>query len=172
MNTILETERLLFRPFTESDTPFIIELLNTEGWVKNIGDRNVKTEEQASQYLINGPIKSYADNGFGLSLVTLKDGTPVAMCGLIKRDTLPQPDIGYAFLPAYAGKGYAYEIASAVLQYAFTILKQEKILAITLPENTNSVKLLVKLGMQFEKTFTDATTNELLAMYGISNKVI
>ncbi|MES2849338.1 MAG: GNAT family N-acetyltransferase [Bacteroidota bacterium] len=170
MNITLQTERLQLRQFTQNDTQFIIELLNTEGWIKNIGDRNIKTEEQARQYLINGPIKSYADNGFGLSLVTLKDATPVAMCGLIKRESLPQPDIGYAFLPAYEGKGYAYEIASAVLQYAFTVLKQEKILAITLPENTNSVKLLLKLGMQFEKTFTDATTNELLAMYGISNR--
>ena len=169
MNIILETERLLFREFTINDTPFIIELLNTEGWIKNIGDRNIKTMVDAEQYLLNGPIKSYATNGFGLSCVTLKDGTPIGMCGLIKRDSLPHIDIGYAFLPAYAGKGYAFEITSDVLRYAFNTLKQEKILAITLPGNTDSVKLIKKLGMQFEKTFTDATTNEILAMYGIYN---
>jgi len=167
---ILQTERLFIRHLTVSDTPFIIELLNSEGWIKNIGDRNVKTAEQARQYLINGPIQSYAHNGFGLYLAALQNGNvPVGMCGLIKREYLAHPDIGYAFLPQYTGKGYAYEIAGAVLGYAFAVLKQEKILAITLPGNTASVKLLQKLGMQYEETFVDEKYNETLDRYGIKN---
>lgn len=171
MNTILQTERLLLRQFTLSDTAFIIELLNTEDWIKYIGDRNIKTEEQAKQYLTNGPIKSYAANGFGLCLVALKDGTPTGLCGLIKRDHLPHPDIGYAFLPQYTGSGYAFEIANAVLQHAFSELKKEKIIAITLPENKNSVKLLEKLGMKYEETFVDTTHNETLAVYSIKHNI-
>ena len=169
---LLQTEHLFIRQLTLADTPFIIELLNSEGWIKYIGDRNVKTAEQARQYLINGPVKSYADNGFGLYLAALKSsGTPVGMCGLIKRDYLPHIDIGYALLPQYMGKGYAYETATAVLGYAFGVLKQEKILAITLPENTASVKLLQKLGMQYGETFADEKSNEKLARYGISKKL-
>jgi len=168
--TILETERLILRQLTIRDTPFIIELLNTEGWLKFIGDRNVKTAEQARQYLINGPLKSYADNGFGLYMVCLKASrTPVGMCGLIKRNYLPHPDIGYAFLPGATGNGYAFEIAKAVLQFAFKELKAERILAITLPENETSVKLLKKLGMQLEEEFTDPVSKETLERYSISN---
>jgi RimJ/RimL family protein N-acetyltransferase len=169
-NYILQTERLLLRQLTLTDTPFIIELLNTEGWIKYIGDRNVKTAEQARQYLSNGPIKSYADNGFGLYMVALQNNhIPIGMCGLIKRDYLPHPDIGYAFLPQYAGQGYAFEAAKAVLQYAFNHLQKEKILAITLADNASSVKLLQKLGMQYEEDFIDEKSNETLARYGISH---
>ncbi len=166
---ILQTERLTLRLLTLNDTPFIIELLNTEGWLKYIGDRNIKTAEQAKQYLLNGPLKSYADNGFGLYMVTLKkSNTPVGMCGLIKRDYLPAPDIGYAFLPGFTGKGYAYEIAKAVLQFAFNDLKKDKLLAITLPENKSSVSLLLKLGMQFEERFVDEKSKDTLDRYGIT----
>jgi len=170
---ILQTERLILCQLTLTDTPFIIELLNTKGWLKYIGDRNVKTAEQARQYLINGPLKSYADNGFGLYLVMLKSShTPIGLCGLIKRTYLPNPDIGYAFLPAYAGSGYAVEIATAVIQFAFKELKLEKILAITLPENERSVKLLLKLGMQLEERLVDEKSNETLDRYSIVSKPV
>lgn len=169
-NQVLQTERLTLRQLILTDTPFIIELLNTEGWIKYIGERNVKNADQARQYLINGPIKSYEENGFGLCAVTLKNtNIPIGMCGLIKRDYLPHPDIGYAFLPQYNGQGYAFEITKAVLQHAFTELKKEKILAITLPENKNSVKLLHKLGMKYEEIFVDEKSNETLERYGILN---
>lgn len=167
---ILQTERLILRQLTLTDTPFIIELLNTEGWIKYIGDRNVKTAEQARQYLSNGPVKSYAANGFGLYLVALKDKqVPIGMCGLIKRDYLPHADIGYALLPQYAGKGYAFEIAKAVVGFAFNDLKMQHLLAITLPENNGSVKLLQKLGMVFEERFIDEKYNETLDRYGLKN---
>lgn len=170
---LLETERLILRQLTLTDTPFIIELLNTEGWIKYIGDRNVKTADQAREYLINGPIKSYADNGFALGLVLLKaNSSPIGMCGLLKRTYLLYPDIGYAFLPQYTGNGYAIEIATAILNHAFTQLKKEKILAITLPENTASVKLLEKLGMKYEGSFEDEKNNETLERFGICNYAI
>src|SRR5690348_11717563 len=99
MKKILETERLVLREFDLDDTPFIIELLNSPGWLKYIGDRHVKTDDDAKRYLQNGPMKSYADNGFGLCMVMLTDGTPVGMCGIINRADLEHPDIGFAFLP-------------------------------------------------------------------------
>jgi RimJ/RimL family protein N-acetyltransferase len=152
MKYILETERLKLREFTLADKLFIIELVNSPGWVKFIGDRNIKTEEQAEAYLENGPMNSYNKYGFGLSLVEIKDSMqPIGMCGLLKRADLDHPDIGFAFLPEFTGKGYAYEMAAATLSHAKKVLNHELILAITLPENKNSIKLLEKIGMTFSK---------------------
>src|SRR5215213_5568163 len=130
MDYILETERLSLREFTLVDAKFIVELLNSPGWLQFIGDRYVKTEEKAESYLQNGPIKSYHENGFGLSMVELKENrTAIGMCGIIKRDSLETPDIGFAFLPQYEGKGYAFEIADATLSYAKNNLAIAKISA-------------------------------------------
>jgi len=159
---ILETKRLRLREFTLSDSPFIIELLNSPEWIEYIGDKNVRTETQAIEYLQNGPLKSYAQNGYGLFLVETKDGLPIGMCGIIKRDSLENPDIGFAFLKDFTGKGYAYEIASATLAHAINELKISKISAITLPHNTRSVRLLEKIGMKFIKSFPSQTGEELL----------
>jgi RimJ/RimL family protein N-acetyltransferase len=152
MKYILETTRLKLREFTLADKLFIIELVNSPGWIKFIGDRNIRTEEQAAAYLENGPINSYKKYGFGLSLVELKDSLePIGMCGLLKRADLDHPDIGFAFLPEFTGKGYACEIATATLAHAKNVLNHELILAITLPENKSSIKLLEKIGMTFIK---------------------
>lgn len=152
MQNILETERLLLRQFTLDDSPFILKLLNTDTWLRFIGDRKIKSVEDASQYLLSGPIKSYQTNGFGLSLVALKEsGEPVGMCGILKRDTLYAPDIGYALLPEYEGHGYAFEIAKSTLDYALQTLHMPQILAITKADNERSVKLLHKLNFKFEK---------------------
>jgi RimJ/RimL family protein N-acetyltransferase len=168
---IIATERLLLRPFTLENSDFILELLNTEGWIKYIGDRNVKTTEQAREYLENGPLKSYQTNGFGLSLVQLKaNNKPIGMCGLIKRDYLDHPDIGFAFLPNYTGKGYAYEVAKRTIQYAMNELQKENILAITLPENSSSIRLLVKLGFKYDKNFITKDTNEELLLYSLNKE--
>jgi RimJ/RimL family protein N-acetyltransferase len=168
---IIETERLVLRQFTLQDSAFILNLLNTEGWLRYIGDRNIKTTQQAEDYLNNGPLKSYKINGFGLGLVALKpDGKPIGMCGLIKRDYLDHVDIGFAFLPDFIGKGYAYEIAKRTLQYGFEQLQQDKILAITLPENSASIRLLSKLGLAYEQTFISKDINEALAIYGLNKE--
>jgi RimJ/RimL family protein N-acetyltransferase len=149
---ITETQNLQIKEFVLEDAPFILELLNTPGWLQYIGDRNVKKTEDAEIYLQNGPFVSYKNNGFGLWNVVLKEtNTSIGMCGLINRDTLDHPDIGFAFLPAYAGKGYGYEAATATLEYAVTTLGMDKIFAITLPENIASVKLLQKLGLAFDR---------------------
>ena len=177
MEVILETERLIATRFTINDTSFILELLNTPGWLQFIGDRNVHTQEDAKKYLLNGPIKSYEENGFGLALISLKEThEPIGMCGLIKRETLQGVDIGFAFLPAFAGKGYAYEIASATISYAGKELKLPAVLAIVMPQNLRSIGLLEKIGFKFQKhiRFSDETeplmlfsTNELLKNKGL-----
>jgi RimJ/RimL family protein N-acetyltransferase len=166
MEPILETERLKLRPFTKDDAAFIIELLNSPGWLQFIGDRNVRTEEQAVSYLQNGPMKSYLVNGFGLSCVERKeDGLPVGMCGIIRRDNLEHPDIGFALLPQFEGRGYGFEIANATMKHAREALQFSKISAITLPENTNSIRLLEKLGLSFIERFTFPGGKEELLLY-------
>jgi RimJ/RimL family protein N-acetyltransferase len=159
---ILETERLRLRRFTLDDSGFILALLNSAGWLRFIGDRNVRTVEEARQYLENGPLKSYATNGYGLSLVEKKDdGEAIGMCGFLKRDTLDSPDIGFAFLPDFTGKGYALEIADAVLKHAKEKLGLSEIAAITLPDNVRSIRLLEKIGLTYQQKISFAG-NELV----------
>ncbi len=149
---ILETERLLIRQLTFDDADFIIELLNDPSFIQNIGDRKVRTVEDAQAYVLNGPVASYAKNGFGLSLVILKaTGESIGMCGLIKRDALEDVDIGYAYLPRYWSKGYAIEVALAMKTYAKETVQLKRLVAIVDPANTGSIRVLEKLGMKFEK---------------------
>lgn len=149
---ILETERLILRQFTLDDAAFILELLNTPTWLRFIGDRGVHSIEDAENYLRNGSLKSYAENGFGFFAVVEKESKKaIGMCGLIKRDTLPDIDIGFAFLPNLISKGFGYEIASATLDYAFNVLEIKRIVAIVNPENEKSIGLIKKIGMQFEE---------------------
>jgi len=167
METI-ESERILLRPLTLEDAGFILELLNTDGFIKYIGDRNVRTVDQAKTYILNGPLKSYETNGFGLSLAELKSNRmPVGMCGLLKRDYLDHADIGFAFLPRYTGKGYAHEIVKEIIRFGLDELRMQKIFAIVLPGNFSSVKLLEKTGFRFEKNFISPDTNEELCLYSI-----
>jgi RimJ/RimL family protein N-acetyltransferase len=166
METILETERLILRPFLLKDVPFIIDLLNTKGWIEFIGDRNVKTIEQAEHYLKNGPMKSYVEHGYGLSLVELKNNhVPIGMCGIINRTDLEQPDIGFAFLPEYNGQGYAFEIATATLQFAKNKLKLSVIYGITASNNKASIKLLEKIGLRYIKNIKLEGDEEELLLY-------
>ena len=163
MSLPLETDRLTFRQLTLADAPFIVELVNTPGWLRFIGERNIKTSEQAENYLKNGPIASYAQNGFGLYGVELKsEKTPIGMCGLIKRETLPDPDIGFAFLPEFTGSGFAFEAANAVMSLATNTLKLPVVLAITLPENEPSRKLLEKIGLKFVRMISSPDKEELM----------
>jgi len=166
MKYILETERLRLREYTMDDTSFIIELVNSPGWLKYIGERNVKTPAQAIAYLENGPMKSYCENGFGLWHVETKSNNiSIGMCGLLKRDQLEHPDIGFAFLPAFTGKGFAFEAAAATMTYAKEKLNLSDICAIVMPENTSSIKLLEKIGMKFSKPFCFPGGKEELALY-------
>ncbi len=164
---IIETERLILCQLTPSDAEFIYELLNTPTWIKYIGDRGIKNIEDAQNYIINGPAKSYQDDGFGLWLTKLKtDETPIGICGLLKRETLEDIDIGFAFLPEYTGQGYAFEAASATLNYGYTNLNLKRIVAITIKENLHSIKLLEKIGLRFEKNIFLPGDKEELMLFG------
>lgn len=144
----LETERLLISELGADDAGFILELLNTPGFLAHIGDRGVRTLEHARRYIAQGPAASYAAHGFGLWKVSLKaNGTPVGMSGLLKRDELPFADIGYAFLPAHEGRGYASEAGAAALDFGFREMRLPRILAIVRPGNEASMRVLGKLGM-------------------------
>ncbi|CAN5535439.1 GNAT family N-acetyltransferase [soil metagenome] len=166
MDLVLETERLNLRQFELQDAEFIISLLNSPGWLKYIGDRNVKTTEEAELYLLNGPMNSFKVNGFGLAMVELKDSNvPIGMCGLIRRDYLQLPDIGFALLSEYMGMSYGFEIAKATLDYALHELKLPGILAITLPDNVQSIKLIERIGMSFVKNIIVPDDNEELMLF-------
>ncbi|HZV70466.1 MAG TPA: GNAT family N-acetyltransferase [Saprospiraceae bacterium] len=166
MKYFLKTDRLVLRDFDIPDASFIVELLNSKGWLEFIGDRKVRTIEDAEAYLVNGPIKSYRENGFGMCLVSLNsDDTPIGACGLLKRDYLDHPDIGFAFLPEHAGKGYGFESASAILRHEKETLEIDHVLAFSVPFNVASIKLLEKLGFHFEKAFKMPGEEEELFLY-------
>lgn len=149
---VLETERLVLRRLNLNDAQFILELLNDPSFICYIGDKGVRTLDDARAYILNGPVASYEKFGFGLNAVDLKETNgSIGICGILKRDTLPHPDIGFAFLPAYWNKGYAYEASAAVLEDARKNLCIERVLAITTPDNKASAKLLVKLGLRFDR---------------------
>jgi RimJ/RimL family protein N-acetyltransferase len=151
----LETPRLRLRKFTFDDAPFIMRLVNEPSWLQFIGDRNVHSVPDAEQYLLNGTMRSYVDNGFGSGMVTLKaTGEEIGMCGLFKRDYLEEVDLGFALLPEYTGKGYALEIAEATLRYARETLGFPRVAAFTAQDNYTSMKLLDKLGFKPAGTIT------------------
>lgn len=150
--TVLETERLTLREITTNDAAFLLGLLNEPSFIQNIGDKKVRTVDDARLYALNGPIASYKQHGFGLYLVALKEtGQPIGICGLVKRDALPDADIGYAFLPAYWRKGYALEATAATKQYALTVLGHLELLAIVNAENASSIRVLEKIGFKFKR---------------------
>ena len=147
---IIETERLRLSHLTADDAEFVLELLNQPSFIRFIGDKGVRTLADARRYIVEGPARSYEVNGFGLNLVRLKaSNTPIGICGVLKRDTLPDPDIGFAFLPSFWNQGYALESATAVMTHAQETLGLERILAITSPDNQASEKLLGKIGLRF-----------------------
>jgi RimJ/RimL family protein N-acetyltransferase len=148
---VLETERLSLRRLSADDAAFIFGLVNQPSFVKHIGDKGVRTRADAVAYIQNGPVASYERFGFGLNLVELKgSGIPIGICGLLKRDTLPDVDIGFAFLPEFWSKGYAVESAAAVMDHGRKVLGVGRVLAITAPDNVGSIKVLEKIGFNFE----------------------
>ncbi|HET6329695.1 MAG TPA: GNAT family N-acetyltransferase [Holophagaceae bacterium] len=149
---MLETSRLHLQPLTLDDAPFILRLLNEPSFLQHIGDKGVRDLEGAKGYLTNGPMASYARHGHGLMAVVLKAaGGPIGMCGLLKRDNLEHPDLGYAFLPEFWSKGYAMEAAAAVLDHGSKSLGFRTLLAIVSQDNAASIRLLGKLGFAFTR---------------------
>lgn len=163
---VLETERLILRHATVDDAPFMFQLLNDPSWIKFIGDRNIKTIEDAKNYTQKNIIQSYEKNGFGLFLTELKkDNTPIGLCGLVNRPQIEDIDIGFAFMPNFKGKGYGYESASAVMEYARKEVGLKKIAAITVKENIRSIALIEKLGLHHEKTFAFDGGSDIVELY-------
>jgi RimJ/RimL family protein N-acetyltransferase len=151
--TVLETERLTLRHFSTADAEFMLDLLNQPSFIANIGDRGVRTVEEAAVYLTNGALASYERHGFGLYLVVLREtGVGIGTCGLLKREALEDVDLGFAFLPEHWSRGYAAEAARAVRDYAARQLGLRRLVAIVLPTNQSSLRVLAKTGFTYERT--------------------
>ncbi|MDQ3064519.1 MAG: GNAT family N-acetyltransferase [Acidobacteriota bacterium] len=149
---ILETERTILREVTRDDDEFILDLLNQPSFIRYIGDRNVRTIDEARDYTESRFTESYKKFGFGMWAVELKENNaPIGICGFVKRDSLPAADIGFAFLPQYERKGYAFESAAAVMKYGRNILQLKRVLAITSKDNESSGRLLGKLNFKFKR---------------------
>jgi RimJ/RimL family protein N-acetyltransferase len=164
---IIRTERLLLRELDLQDDEFILRLLNEASFLRFIGDKGVRTLSDAREYILKGPMDSYRRYGFGLYLTSLCDGgVPIGICGLVKRDTLPDVDIGFAFLSQYCSRGYAAESAAAVLAYGKQQLLLQRIVAITAPDNHGSIAVLEKIGLGFERMIKLAEDGPELKMFG------
>ena len=166
---VAETERLRVRWLNAGDAAFILELVNEPSWIRFIGDKGVKTPEDALRYIDNGPVAMYRRVGFGLYMVELKEiGQPIGICGLIKREGLKDVDLGFAFLPRFWRKGYAFESAFAVMSYGRKVLGLRRIVAILSQHNHRSSRLLEKLGFSFEGTIKLRPDDEELKLYAIA----
>jgi RimJ/RimL family protein N-acetyltransferase len=163
---VLETERLILRRFTVGDAQFILTLVNEPSFIRYIGDKKIRNLEDARQYILSGPVASYERHGFGLCLVELRGShTSIGMCGLLKREELPEPDIGFALLPEFWNKGFAFEAATAVLQDARERLELQRILAITSLDNEASIKLLQRLGFTFDRVIKLSADREQVKLF-------
>ncbi|MDR3386252.1 MAG: GNAT family N-acetyltransferase [Rudaea sp.] len=166
---VLETERLVLRHLTIDDAQFIFILVNDPSWLRFIGDRGVHSLADARDYISKGPVESYRRHGFGLYLTALKeDATPIGICGLLKRDNLPDADIGFAFLPQFVGRGYAYEAACAVMAHAKIDFGLGRVIAVTNPDNSGSIRVLEKLGLKFERMIRMAADKDEIKVFGCS----
>lgn len=180
---ILETERLILREIDSAvDAEFILALLNSPGFLKYIGDRGIRTLEQSGEFIESRLRKSYADHGYGLYAVDLKSDSPgtsvntfssgsgptsdsMGICGFVKRDGLPDADLGFAFLPQFEKKGYAFESANAVMEYGRNVLGLDRVLAITSIDNDASGRLLAKLGFMFDGLIRLPHSDEELKLF-------
>lgn len=164
--TIAETARLRLRELQEGDAEFALELLNDADFLAHIGDKGVRTREDARAYLCNGPLASYAAHGFGLWGVEPREGGALlGMCGLLQREWLDAPDLGYAFLPAARGRGIAREAAEATLALARSGLGAAKVLAIVNPDNAASIRLLESVGFVADGTVEPPGENRSIVRY-------
>jgi RimJ/RimL family protein N-acetyltransferase len=173
---VLETGRLILRWLSVEDAEFILRLLNEPSFVRFIGDKGVRSIDDARNYILRGPVDSYERFGFGLYLTELKEnGAPIGICGLLKRDSLEDVDVGFAFLPQFWRKGYAFESASAVMTHGRKVVGLNRIVAITSPENDASIKVLEKLGLRFERVIKlseDEPEVKLFALEGTTDSAV
>jgi RimJ/RimL family protein N-acetyltransferase len=163
------TERLSLRRLVHDDAPFIVELVNDPDWIHYIGERNVRSLDDARRYLDEGPLAMYRSAGYGLYLVELRaTAQPLGLCGLIRREGLDDADLGFAFLPAWRGRGFAYEASLAILDEGRDVFGLTRVVAIVSPDNLRSIRLLERLGLAYERNVRFATDGEEVALYGRS----
>jgi ribosomal-protein-alanine N-acetyltransferase len=173
--SIIQTARLSLRELDLGDAAFILELLNEPGFIRNIGDKGVRTLANARDYILQGPMDSYVRHGFGLYATCLRQsalpgvraGTPIGICGLVKREGLNGPDVGFAFLSRYWSNGFAVESAAAVLAHAKEALNLLRVVAITSPDNAQSIAVLEKIGFKFERTIRLLDHSPELKLFGL-----
>ena len=166
---ILETKKLILQKVSPDDAGIILKLLNEPSFIQNIGDRGVRTLDDARDYISDRLIASYEEYGFGMYLVIVKDtGAPAGLCGLVRRHGLEGVDLGYAFLPRYWSKGYATEAALAVKEYARNTIGLKRLVAITDPVNQGSIRVLEKIGFEFEKMVRLSEDDIELKLYAIN----
>jgi RimJ/RimL family protein N-acetyltransferase len=167
--TVLETERLVLRRLCNDDAEFVLKLLNQPSFLRYIGDKGVRNMEDAVRYIQTGPVASYEQFGFGSYLVELKQTeVPIGMCGLLKRESLPDVDVGFAFLQDYWSQGFAFEAAAAVMNYGREVLGLRRIVAITSLDNRASIRLLEKIGLKFERLIKLAEDQPEVRLFGSS----
>jgi len=163
---VIRTRRLTLRQLELNDAGFIVELLNEAAFLRFIGDKGVRDLGDARDYILKGPIDSYGRHGFGLYAACLRDGTPVGICGLVKREGLADVDVGFAFLSRHRARGYAVESAGAVLIHARQVLGLQRIVAITAPDNVGSIAVLERIGLKFERLIRLADSGPELKLFG------
>jgi RimJ/RimL family protein N-acetyltransferase len=163
---VLTTSRLVLRHLSEDDAGFILGLLNQPSFLRFVGDKGVRTRDDARAYIRTGPRASYQQNGFGLYLVVSRESEePMGICGLVRRDWLDAPDLGFSLLPAYWSRGYAFEAAGAVLRQSESEHELRRVLAITNPENASSIRLLGRLGFAEWKRVRTPDGREELSLF-------
>ena len=163
---VLRTRRLRLRRLVPDDAPFIVKLVNDPDWVRYIGERNVRDDDDARRYLEQGPLAMYRDEGFGLYLVELQaTGASIGLTGLIRREGLDDVDLGFAFLPPWRGQGFAYEASAAALDEGRDRFGLKRVVAIVSPDNARSISLLGRLGFAFERNLRYADDGDEVALY-------
>ena len=166
---VIATERLRLRKLTLDDAGLMFAVWNDSEFVRNVGDRGIRTLQEARDAMKKGALRLYEKYGYGPYRISLGDSdTPIGICGLFRRDGLEDPDIGYATLPDFCGRGYAYEAAIAVAEYAEAELGLERLIAIISPANTASIGLIRKLGFEFERMHTMPGDDDEICVYGKS----
>lgn len=169
---ISSTNRLILREAKFNDASFIFELLNNPTWIEHIGNRNIKNLKDAKSYIQKALIDSYELHGFGMYIMTLKEsGKPLGLCGLLKRENLEHYDIGFAILPAYAGKGYTFEAGQLVIEQAYTDFGIETVYGITYDGNIASQKLLEKLGLKHIKNIKFGDYDEESMLFSNESRI-
>ena len=164
---VIRTARLQLRELELQDDEFILQLLNEAAFLRFVGDKGVRTLSDARDYIWKGPMDSYRRFGFGLYLASLRDGgTPIGICGLVKRDNLADIDVGFAFLSQYWSQGYATESAAAVLGHGRERMQLPRIVAITAPDNHGSIAVLERIGLRFERMIRLTENSEELKLFG------